>query len=126
VTTHGHAGHAGAAVGDMFVEQVCQAHATGVSVADQRATRGPLTTKGSRLRHEALVSSLIKEYFKSLKEKKMPRLINGDDLIKKFKLNPSSLIGKILSEIEELQAIGRIKSKPEALKTAARIIKEEF
>jgi len=93
-----------------------------VSLADQRATRGPLTTKQSRESHEKLVAKLIKEYFKSKKEKRLPRLITGDDLIKKFKLKPSPLIGKILSEIEESQAIGKIKTKQEALAVARKFI----
>jgi len=94
-----------------------------LSIADQRATKGRLTTKESRVRHEKIVFSLIKEYFKKLKEKKLPRLINGNDLLKKFKLEPSPLIGKILSEIEELQAIGKIRTKLEALRVASRLIK---
>jgi len=94
------------------------------SLADQRATRGRLTTQESRQQHERVVAALIREYFRKQKEKKMPRLINGDDLIKNLKLSPSPLIGKILGEIEELQAIGKIKSKREALEKAKKIIKE--
>ena len=95
-----------------------------ISLADQRATRGRLTTKQSRERHEKAVSTLIKEYFRRSREIKRPRLINGDDLIHKFKLEPSPLIGKILSRMEELQAIGRINSKEEAFKAAAKLLKK--
>jgi len=94
-----------------------------ISIADQRATKGPLTSKKSRIHHEKVVLNLIKEYFARMKEKKLPRLISGDDLIKKFKLEPSPLIGKILREIEELQAIGKIRTKTEALKIAKNFIK---
>ena len=94
-----------------------------LSLADQRATKGPLTTDESRRRHEKLVSGLIKEYFRRKKEKKIPRLINGDDLMRKFKLGPSPLIGKILAEIEELQAIGKIKIKKQAFQVAKKFIK---
>lgn len=93
-----------------------------LSLADQRATKGPLTTKTSRSRHEKACFSLIKEYFKKDKEKQPQRLINGDDLLSKFKLEPSPLIGKILAEIEELQAIGKVKTKQDALAASARII----
>lgn len=89
-----------------------------ISLADQRATKGRLTTQESRMRHEKVVFNLIKEYFKRKKEKKLRRLINGDNLIKKFKLEPSPLIGKILREVEELQAIGKIKTKQDALRVA--------
>lgn len=94
-----------------------------ISLADQRATKGRLTTKESRMRHEKVVFNLIKEYFRRKKEKKLRRLINGDDLLKKFKLEPSPLIGKILREVEELQAIGKIKTKPEAFKVAKRYVR---
>lgn len=93
-----------------------------VSLADQRATRGPLTTKLSRMRHEKTVSRLIKEYFRKKKEKKQARIINGDDLIREFKLQPSPLIGKILKDIEELQAIGKVRTKEEAFIRARKII----
>lgn len=94
-----------------------------ISIADQRATKGPLTSKGSRIHHEKVVLNLIKEYFARMKEKKLPRLISGDDLLKKFKLEPSPLIGKILREIEELQAIGKIKTRKDALQIAKSFIK---
>jgi putative nucleotidyltransferase with HDIG domain len=93
-----------------------------ISMADQRATKGPLTSKGSRIHHEQVVLNLIKEYFRRKKEKKFPRLISGDNLRKKFKLEPSPLIGKILREIEELQAIGKIKNKKEALDAARKLV----
>jgi len=95
-----------------------------ISIADQRATKGRLTTQGSRIQHEKVVFRLIREYFRRQKEKKLPRLINGDDLIKKFKLEPSPLIGKVLSEVEELQAIGKIKTRSEAIEAAGEIIAE--
>jgi putative nucleotidyltransferase with HDIG domain len=94
-----------------------------ISIADQRSTKGPLTSEVSRKIHEKVSFNLIKEYFRKKKEKKMPRIINGNDLMKAFKLPPSPLIGKILCEIEELQAIGKIKSKKEALEIASRFIR---
>ncbi|MDD4980647.1 MAG: HD domain-containing protein [Candidatus Omnitrophica bacterium] len=94
-----------------------------ISLADQRSTRGPLTSRKSRLQHEKVALDLLKEYFKRKKEKKPARLVSGDDLIRNFKLEPSPLIGKILREIEELQAIGKIKTKKEALKLARKFIK---
>ncbi|MDD2680116.1 MAG: HD domain-containing protein [Candidatus Omnitrophica bacterium] len=94
-----------------------------LSLADQRATKGPLTTAISRRRHERVVSRLIQENLKKSKEKKKARLVNGNDIMKEFKLSPSPLIGKILAEIEELQAIGKLKTRAEALKAAARLVK---
>ncbi|MFH1578218.1 MAG: HD domain-containing protein [Candidatus Omnitrophota bacterium] len=93
-----------------------------ISLADQRATKGPLATAESRRRHERVVRRLIKEYFQKSQEQKPTRLVNGNDLIKRFRLEPSPLIGRILSEIEELQAIGKIKTKKQALSRAKKLI----
>lgn len=93
-----------------------------VSLADQRSTRGRLTTPNSRQRHEDAVALLMKEYFQRQKEKKFTRLVNGNDLMRRFKLPPSKLIGKMLRDIDELTAIGKIKSKEEAFKAARRHI----
>jgi poly(A) polymerase len=94
-----------------------------LSLADQRATKGPLTTADSRLRHERLVARLIKEHYRRIKKKKIVRLVNGNDLMAELKLEPSPLIGKLLSELEELQAIGKIKTRSEALQEARKLIK---
>lgn len=93
-----------------------------LSIADQRATRGPLTSDNERRHHEKVVFGLVAESLRKQKEKPQRRLINGDDLIRKFKLGSSPLIGEILKDIEELQAIGKIKTKVEALEEARDII----
>ncbi|MCX5714537.1 MAG: HD domain-containing protein [Candidatus Omnitrophica bacterium] len=95
-----------------------------LSLADQRSTLGPLTTRASRIMHEKVVASLIREYFRKSREKKIPRLVNGDDLIKKLKVKPSPLLGRLLSELEELQAIGKFKSKAEGLKAAKGLMRK--
>jgi len=96
-----------------------------ISLADQRATRGPLTTRAARLQHEKICHQLIAEYFKKQNEKPQVRLITGDDLIREFKLTPSPLIGKILREMEELQAIGKIRTKQDAIKATKELLKKK-
>jgi len=94
-----------------------------LSIADQRATCGPLATAQSRRRQEKTALGLLEEYFRKKKEKKPARLVNGDILMQKFKLGPSALVGKVLSELEELQAIGKIKTKIQALRAAGKFLK---
>ena len=72
-----------------------------LSVADQRATKGRLATPASRRRQEKTAFTLAREYFRRQKEEKPARLVNGDELMSRFKLGPSPLIGKILSGLEE-------------------------
>lgn len=95
-----------------------------LSLADQRATKGPLATASSRLRHEKTVSSLIRRLLKKSKESKPAPLLNGHDIMRKFKLAPGPLIGIALKGLEEAQAIGRIRGKEGAFKLAAKIIKQ--
>lgn len=92
-----------------------------LSLADQRATRGPFTSQKDQKHHEAIIRKLIALYYDKKKEKPFVRLINGNDLIKKLKLKPSPLFTKILREVEEKQALGRIATKDEALKLARTI-----
>jgi tRNA nucleotidyltransferase/poly(A) polymerase len=96
-----------------------------LSLADQRATKGPLTTAPSRVRHEKTVKALIRRLLNQNKEKKPAPFLNGNDVMRKFKLTPGPLIGKILLRLEEAQAIGKIKNKSAAFKLAATLIKRK-
>ncbi len=93
-----------------------------LSLADQRSTCGRLTTKQSHLKHEKAVAGLIKEYFVRSKEKKIIRLVNGDQLMAKLGLKPGPLVGKILSEIEELQALGKVKTREDAFAAGRKLM----
>ncbi len=92
-----------------------------LSLADQRATRGPLTTKKHVRHHEAIVRELVEQRFRKCNEKPFLRLINGYDLINKLKLKPSPLFATILKEVEEAQVTGQIKTKREALALARKV-----
>ncbi len=96
-----------------------------LSLADQRSTKGPLTTFKARKQHERVVARLIREYLDKDKVDKPKRLLNGNEVMKEFKLQPSPLVGKILSFLDELQGIGKVKSKQDALKAAAKYIKHK-
>jgi len=95
-----------------------------ISLADQRSTCGPLTSEKDHLQHEKVNKGLIDYYFQKQKEKKVKRLLDGNDLIKKLKLSPSPLFSKILREIEEAQAEGSIKTKQQALALAKKVAKK--
>ena len=95
-----------------------------LSLADQRSTRGPATTEKDQVHHEKICLGLVQRYFEKKKEKPFIRLINGNDLIAKLRLKPSPLFAKILAEVEEQQALGKITSKKEALALATKIVDE--
>ncbi len=92
-----------------------------LSLADQRATRGPLTSIQDQAHHEKICRDISGRYFEKQKEKPFVRLIDGNDLIKQLKLSPSPLFGQILARVEEEQGTGKIATKSEALQLAKEI-----
>jgi len=94
-----------------------------LSLADQAATRGPLTTRARPKHHAKICRMLIERYFELKEQKPRKRLLTGHDLIKILKLKPSALFGKILSSVEESMALGKIKTKDEAIAVARKIVK---
>ncbi|MBU1995718.1 MAG: HD domain-containing protein [Candidatus Omnitrophica bacterium] len=89
-----------------------------LSLADQRSTRGELTSESDQKHHEEICFDLIKKYFEKKKEKPFVPFINGNDVMKALKIKPSPLVGKILNEVIELQNLGKVKTKKEALAKA--------
>jgi len=70
-------------------------------------------------------SILIKKYFEKKKEKPFAPLINGNDIMKVLNIQSSPLVGKILNEVIELQNLGKVKTKKEALEKAKLIKNRE-
>lgn len=93
-----------------------------LSLSDWRATRGPLTDFKKRSIHERVMLGLIKEYFAAQKRKVLPALLNGYVVMEKFNLTPSPLVGKILRKVREEQALGRVRTLPQALCLAKKIM----
>ena len=89
-----------------------------LGLADQAATRGPLTTAAKAKHHAKICHMLIERYFELKDQKPEQRLLTGHDLIKVLKLKPSALFGKILAQVQEAAALGKIKTKAEALALA--------
>ena len=70
------------------------------------------------------IRSLQKEVKRSL-PKKIPKLISGDVLMKRFTLSPGKEIGKLLKKVEEKQLKGDIHTKKQALDFVDRLIKKQ-
>lgn len=95
-----------------------------VSIADQRATRGPLATPASRKKHEEVSFGLLKKYFEMAKQEPFVRLIGGKDLIKKLKMKPGPLFSIVLDAVEDAQVEGRVRTKTQALAWAREVAKK--
>lgn len=94
-----------------------------LAIADQRATRGPLTTPERVAHLEGLLFPLIRKYFADQKARPFVCLLNGHDLIRELKLKPGPDFARILAEVAEAQHLGKVETKQEALLLAEKIAK---
>lgn len=93
-----------------------------LALADQAATLGVLTTQAKHKHHAKICHMLIERYFEKAEEKPKARLLTGHDLIKVLKLKPSVLFGKILAQVEEAAALGKITTRKEAITLARNLV----
>ncbi len=93
-----------------------------LSLADWRATRGPLTNSAKRKSHEKVMLKLVEDFFVAKKKKPIPKIINGHDIMDYFKIKSGPLIGEALGKVRELQALGKIKKKKEALAQVGKML----
>ncbi len=85
-----------------------------LSAADLMATRGPEMTKEQRDRHYAVLRRLMETYFAIKEAKERIRLITGDEIMERYQIKPSPLVGKALRLIEDAVLDGRVTTKEEA------------
>jgi poly(A) polymerase len=86
-----------------------------LGLADHLATRGPNLDLESWREHGRLVEHVLLEKQRQESTSPPPKLIDGHDLIRLFRLSPGPLIGKLLEMVKEAQAAGEISSREEAL-----------
>lgn len=79
---------------------------------------------GSKPSNYELYDKIVDDYKHVIKEEEVKPLLMGKDLVKRFKLEPSPLIGEILMEIEKQQLAEKIHNKKEAWDIAKKIIEK--
>ena len=80
----------------------------------------PENTKSENLNfHSKLLEFYFTRYLPVLGEK---ALLNGNDIINKFKIPPSPAVGTVLKSIQRAQVLGEIKTFEEAEKLASKIL----
>ncbi|MDY6796289.1 MAG: hypothetical protein SWK76_13600 [Actinomycetota bacterium] len=90
-----------------------------LSTADRYATRGPLTSREGLQRYVDFCRRLLDE---SDREKEVPPLIGGRDLIEEVGLRQGPGIGRILEEVRIAQLEGAVDSRAEALELARNLV----
>ena len=94
-----------------------------LSIADM------LAIYGATLPHDLLkdwmnvARELLEAWFEQAEEKVLPpALVDGDDLMRVFELEPGPQIGQLLEAIREAQAAGEVEDKKSALDLARQLI----
>ena len=98
-----------------------------LSLADVSSYLPPFSTarRGRRSRqdirfHNGFVRRMIKAYFRYEDKSSEKRLVNGNEVMRKFSIGPGPLVGGILKLVKEQQDLGRISTKKQALELAGR------
>ncbi|HEX3640480.1 MAG TPA: hypothetical protein VHV10_04260, partial [Ktedonobacteraceae bacterium] len=85
-----------------------------VSLSDHLAMRGPQPLTEHWERHLATVRLLLTRYIRERGSILPPRLIQANELMQRFNLEPGPMVGQVLESIAEQQAEGHLYSKEEA------------
>lgn len=93
-----------------------------ISLADHMAMRGPDALTDRWGRHLATIRLLLTCYVRERNRILPPRLIQGEELMYRFDLQPGPIIGHLLESIAQAQAEGHVHSKTEALWLAEEIL----
>jgi putative nucleotidyltransferase with HDIG domain len=90
-----------------------------LSLADTLATYGPSLPQEIWTHHLDVIRILMEAYWEQNQEKVAPpTLLNGDELIRVFNLEPGPQIGRLLEAIRESQASGEVHDYDDAIKFA--------
>jgi tRNA nucleotidyltransferase/poly(A) polymerase len=85
-----------------------------ISLSDHLAMRGPQPLTEHWFHHLATVRLLLTRYIRERERILPPRLIQANELMQRFNLEPGPLVGQVLESISEQQADGSLHSKEEA------------
>lgn len=93
-----------------------------LTISDRWAMKGIKSKSKSFVFYEDELFKMIVDFFKdrSLASKK-PRLLNGNEVMDLLGLSKGPIVGNILGQIEEAQAIKSIKSKQQAKRLALKL-----
>lgn len=86
-----------------------------LNLADHLATRGPDLDRAGWQEHARMVEYVLEKRFEEESAVIPPKLVDGNDLITIFGLQPGPRIGEILEAVREAQAAGEITTREEAL-----------
>ncbi len=94
-----------------------------LSVADRMAVRGIRVTAADIEHHLEVARGMLDLAFAAAEAVPLPRLVDGDDLMRELGLEPGPLVGRLLNHIREEQQLGNITTRGQALAAALELAK---
>ncbi|HUF54562.1 MAG TPA: HD domain-containing protein [Dehalococcoidia bacterium] len=91
-----------------------------LSLADHLGTVGPDVRWEGWRAHVAMVSHVLRLCFENPQIIRPPKLIDGDDLMREFGLEPGPLLGELLEAVREAHAAGEVATAEQALALARK------
>lgn len=85
-----------------------------LSAADLMATRGTAMTEERRQRHYFVLRRLLETHFALREMRQRPRLVTGHEIMERYGIGPSPLVGQALRLVEEAILDGRVRTKEDA------------
>ena len=90
-----------------------------LGLADLRGTQGPALTQATWTAALDVARILLENYWEKPQETVAPpRLLNGNELMAELGLEPGRIVGRLLEEIREGQATGKVETREQALSFA--------
>jgi hypothetical protein len=94
-----------------------------LAMADYLATYGALLDTQAWIHYVEMVQTLLEHYYLYRDTAVAPSaLINGQQLLDRFHLEPGRLIGELLEQVREAQVEGEITTSEEALEWVQRFL----
>ncbi len=90
-----------------------------LNLADYLAAKGPQLDPQEWADHCRLIDHVLRAGFEDKTPKRIPRLIDGNDIMHRFGIPPGPNVGTLLELVQEARAAGEIATKEEALDLVA-------
>ena len=89
-------------------------------MSDYLAARGPNLELYNWEQHCHVLSHIIDRGLGKVSATELPKLVNGNDIMNEFSIQPGRKLGEILREIKEAQALGTVNTREGALEIVSK------
>jgi poly(A) polymerase len=93
-----------------------------LSLADHLAARGPALDSEQWREHTQMTDYVLNKHFEEESLSHPPKLLDGHDIMRLFRLEPGRRVGELLEALREAQAAGEVTDKQVAIQYVTRLL----